>query len=173
VQKWIRPPACSDKRLHRIMSSYWLAHFYLIKKSAKVLLYFGLDCGMLEFSRAVIQRTNYVSPTFFARFGGKHHGLSTCKQWSKQIGLKSKTCSGGFPFQGLSNGTAIMQIQSGLTVLLKVGNNDKFGGPGRWQISELLVLWCRIGVMDEFSFHFYFGCQKKTYFRFLLEEHNQ
>jgi hypothetical protein len=36
--------------LHRILSSYWLAHFYLMKKSAKGLHYFGLDCGMLDFS---------------------------------------------------------------------------------------------------------------------------
>jgi hypothetical protein len=35
--------------LYRILSSYWLAHFYLMKKSAKGLYYFGLDCGMLEF----------------------------------------------------------------------------------------------------------------------------
>jgi hypothetical protein len=35
--------------LHRILSSYRLVHFYLMKKSAKVLLYYGLDCGMLEF----------------------------------------------------------------------------------------------------------------------------
>ncbi len=39
----------------------WLAHFYLMEKSAKVLHYFGLDCGMLEFlqiffSQAVTQR---------------------------------------------------------------------------------------------------------------------
>ncbi len=27
-----------------------LAHFYLLKKSAKGMLYFGLDCGMLEHS---------------------------------------------------------------------------------------------------------------------------
>jgi hypothetical protein len=26
-----------------------MAHFYLMKKSPKVLLYFGLHCGMLEF----------------------------------------------------------------------------------------------------------------------------
>ncbi len=32
-----------------ILSSYWLVHFYLMKKSAKVLHYLGLDCGMLEF----------------------------------------------------------------------------------------------------------------------------
>ncbi len=49
MQKWIQPPACAYHGLHRILSSYWLAHFYLMKKSAKVQLYFGLDCGMLEF----------------------------------------------------------------------------------------------------------------------------
>ncbi len=35
--------------LHRILSSYWLAHCYLMKKSTKVALYFGLDCGMMKF----------------------------------------------------------------------------------------------------------------------------
>jgi hypothetical protein len=66
-QKCIQPPACSDHDhgLHRILSSYWLAHFYLMKKSVKVLLYFGLD-----YSRAVIQRTVDVSPTFL------EHGLA-------------------------------------------------------------------------------------------------
>jgi hypothetical protein len=47
MQKWIQPPASSDHGLHRILSAYWLAHFYLMKKSAHVLLYFGLDCGIL------------------------------------------------------------------------------------------------------------------------------
>jgi hypothetical protein len=47
--KMIQPPACSDHGLHRILSSYWLAHFHLMKKSAKVQLYFGLDWGMMEF----------------------------------------------------------------------------------------------------------------------------
>jgi hypothetical protein len=45
----IQPPACLDHGLHRILSSYWLAHLNLMKKSAKVQLYFGLDCGMMEF----------------------------------------------------------------------------------------------------------------------------
>ncbi len=27
---------------------HWVGHIYLMKKSAKVLLDFGLDCGMLE-----------------------------------------------------------------------------------------------------------------------------
>jgi hypothetical protein len=44
----LQPPACSDHGLHRILSTNWQAHFYLMKKSAKVLLYFGLDCGMLD-----------------------------------------------------------------------------------------------------------------------------
>jgi hypothetical protein len=50
MKKLIQPPACLVHGLQRILSSYWLAHFYLMKKSAKVLLYFGcLDCEMLEF----------------------------------------------------------------------------------------------------------------------------
>ncbi len=48
MQKCIQTSACSDHGLHRILSSYWLEHFYLMNKSAKVLLCFGLDCGMLE-----------------------------------------------------------------------------------------------------------------------------
>ncbi len=48
MQKLIQPPACLDHGLHRKLSFYRLAHFYLMKKSAKMLLYFGLDCGMLE-----------------------------------------------------------------------------------------------------------------------------
>ncbi len=37
-----------------------------MNKSAKVLLYFGLDCGIMEFFylRAAIQRTIDVSPAF-------------------------------------------------------------------------------------------------------------
>ncbi len=42
------PPTSWDHELFRILSSYWLAHFHLLKKSAKVLLYFGLDCQGLS-----------------------------------------------------------------------------------------------------------------------------
>ncbi len=49
MQKYIQPHACLDQGLHRILSCYWLTHFYWMKKSTKELLYFGLDCGMLEF----------------------------------------------------------------------------------------------------------------------------
>jgi hypothetical protein len=49
MQKRIQPPACSVHGLHRILSSYWLAHCYLIKKFTKVQLFFGLDCRMMKF----------------------------------------------------------------------------------------------------------------------------
>jgi hypothetical protein len=46
----MNPTSCLlGSRFQRILDFYWLAHFYLIKKFAKVLLYLGLDCGMLEF----------------------------------------------------------------------------------------------------------------------------
>jgi hypothetical protein len=32
-----------------MLSSYWLAHFYLMKKSSKLQLYFGSGCGMMKF----------------------------------------------------------------------------------------------------------------------------
>ncbi len=60
MQNWIQPPACSVHGLHRILSSYWLAHFLLMKKFAKVQLHFGLGCGMMD----AIQRTIDVSPAF-------------------------------------------------------------------------------------------------------------
>ncbi len=47
-KKASNPRACLDHGLHKILS-YWLAHFHLMKNSAKVLLYFGLDWGMMEF----------------------------------------------------------------------------------------------------------------------------
>ncbi len=51
-----------------------------------MLLYFGLDCGMLEFFTHIIQRTINVSPIFGAQFRGKDQGCGTCKPWSKQVG---------------------------------------------------------------------------------------
>jgi hypothetical protein len=45
IQKSLQPQAFSTHGLYRILSSYWLAHFYLMKK---VPHYFGLDCKMLE-----------------------------------------------------------------------------------------------------------------------------
>jgi hypothetical protein len=44
-----------------------------MKKSAKVQLYFGLDCGMMEFFylRAAIQRTIDISPAFLEHGSAK------------------------------------------------------------------------------------------------------
>jgi hypothetical protein len=46
-----------------------------MKKSAKVLLYFGLDCGMMKFFtynlQASIQRTIDISPAFLEHGTGK------------------------------------------------------------------------------------------------------
>jgi hypothetical protein len=69
IQKLIQPPACSDHGLYRILSSYWLAPFYLLKKIRQraELFWFGLrDVGILKIfhSRAVIQRTIVDYPTF-------------------------------------------------------------------------------------------------------------
>ncbi len=79
--KWLQPSACSDHGLHRILSCYWLAHFHLMKKSVKVHLYFGLDCGMMDSSRNPKNKW-CLSHIFGARFGEKDRSLSTCKPWS-------------------------------------------------------------------------------------------
>jgi hypothetical protein len=67
--------------LHRILSSYWLAHFHLMKKSAKVQLYFGLGCGMMEFSTCAPQSKEQLMslPHLWSTVWQKDRGLSTCK----------------------------------------------------------------------------------------------
>jgi hypothetical protein len=72
MQKGIQPPACSNPDLHKILSPYWLKHFYLMKKVCQIagLFWFGLgDVGIL-YSRGVIQRTIDVFPAFL------EHGLA-------------------------------------------------------------------------------------------------
>jgi hypothetical protein len=51
------------------------------KKSAKVQLYFGVDCGIMEFFTCEPQyKEQLISlPHFGARFSEKDRGLSTCK----------------------------------------------------------------------------------------------
>ncbi len=65
----MNPISCWDHGLYRILSSYSLSHFYLLKKSAKVHLYFGLACGLLVFFKystlqAIIPRTIVESLAF-------------------------------------------------------------------------------------------------------------
>ncbi len=137
IQKWIQPPACSDHGLYRILSSYRLAHFYLMKKSAKVLHYCGLDCGMLEFlqifiAQAVIQRQLLTFPHFWRQIWWKrfrfvyiqpvsqirrrNRGIfiwSGSELWSlfNYSKLKLNTKSGWCPFQGLSKDATLRMIQ--------------------------------------------------------------
>ncbi len=142
MQKWIQPPACLVHGLHRILSSYWLAHFYLMKRSAKVLLYFGLDCGMMKFftlksqsKGQLISLPHLWSPVWRKRSWLEH--MQTVNRTSRRIGfnsawsgsvlwslkifkseIKKLTYRGWCPFKGLSNDTTRMQIQSGRTVPL-------------------------------------------------------
>ncbi len=144
MQKWIQPPACLDHGLHRILSTYWLAHYFWWKNLPKCCFILVLIAGCwssLLTSRN--PRNNWCHSCIFgACFSRKNHGLSTCKPWSKQDGgwihfcmkrlrilnsykifktnKKSKTYSGCCPFQGLYNVTTLMQIQSGRTVPLKI-----------------------------------------------------
>ncbi len=88
MQNLTQPPACSDHGLHRILASYWLAHFYLMKKSAKELLYFGMDWGMMKSLPSSRNPKNnwWLSHIYGIRFGEKDRGLSTCKLWTEQAG---------------------------------------------------------------------------------------
>jgi hypothetical protein len=52
-----------------------------LKKSAKVQLYFGSGCGMMEFFTCEPQSKEQLmsSRIYGIRFGEKDRGLSTCK----------------------------------------------------------------------------------------------
>ena len=135
MQKWIQPPACSVHSLHRMLSSYWLAHFHLMKtppKCSSILVWVAEWWNFLLASRNP-KNNLCLSRIYGVRFGEKDRGLSTCKPWTEQAGgleaflhgaaqnfellsniknKKLKTYSGWCPFKGLSNDTTLMQIQS-------------------------------------------------------------
>jgi hypothetical protein len=52
-----------------------------MKKSTKVHLYLGLDCGMIEFFTNEPQSKEQLMPLphLWSTFGEKDRGLSTCK----------------------------------------------------------------------------------------------
>ena len=133
MQNWTQSPACSLHGLHRMLSSYWLAHFHLMKKSAKcssILVRVAEWWNFLPASRN--PKNNWcLSRIFGIRFGEKDLGLSTYKPWTEQAGdwvefcmkrlrtlksfkifkseiKKSKTYSGWCPFQGLFNDTTLI-----------------------------------------------------------------
>ncbi len=143
-KKASNPPACSVHGLHKMLSSYWLAHFHLMKKSAKVQLYFGSGCGMMKVFTCEPQSKEQLMPLphlWNTVWRKKDRSLSTYNPWTEQAGdwvqfcmkrlrtlklfqifsteiKKSKTYSGWCPFKGLSNGTNLIKIQSGRTVPL-------------------------------------------------------
>jgi hypothetical protein len=106
-KKASNPPACSDHGLHRILSSYWLAHFHLME--------YGLAKKIAAWAHA--NRDPNKQEDF----------MSFCMEWLRTLNSyqifkiknkKLKTYSGWCPIKGLSNDTTLMQIQSGRTVPL-------------------------------------------------------
>ena len=61
-KKASNPPACSVHGLHRILSSYWLAHWKIRQSAA--LFWFRLQNDGIFYLRAAIQRTIDASPAF-------------------------------------------------------------------------------------------------------------
>ncbi len=71
--------------LYRIISSYWLAHFYLMKKSAKVLNN-PLSAPVYEASNRP-PNIKCIVPAFFGdRFRGKYDGLCTLNSPAEEVG---------------------------------------------------------------------------------------
>ncbi len=66
--KSLQAPASSAHGLYRILCSYWLAHFYVMKKKyAKEFHGFGLDCRMLEFLQIFFSQATIVDFPSFSR----------------------------------------------------------------------------------------------------------
>ncbi len=115
------------------------------EKSAKVQLYFGSGCRMMEFftcepqskeqlmslphlwstvwwkrSRLEhMQTVNRTSRRIGGLFAWSGSELWSCFKYSRSKIKKFKTYSSWCPFKGLSNDTTLMQIQSGRTVHLR------------------------------------------------------
>ncbi len=83
--KKIQPPACSVHGLHRILSSYWLAHWKNPPKCSSILVRVAEWWNFLPASRN--PKTNWcLSSIYGIRFGEKDRGLSTYKPWTEQAG---------------------------------------------------------------------------------------
>ncbi len=133
MQNSTQSPACSVHGLHRMLSSYWLVHFHLMKKSAKVQLYFGSVTEWWNFLPANRNPKNNccLSRIYGIRFGEKRlrlEHMQTVNRTSRRIGFNSvwsgsglcifkifksenkklKTYSGWCPFQGLFNDTTLI-----------------------------------------------------------------
>jgi hypothetical protein len=140
MQKWIQPPVCSEHAvcIESCLTIDWRTFIWWLCHSDA--LFWGVwiaGCLNTLLTSRNPKNSWCLSRIFGAWFGGKDHGLSTCKPWSKQAGgwihfcmkmlrtlnsyqiikIRNKKIKNGWcPFQGLSIGTTLMQIQSGRTV---------------------------------------------------------
>jgi hypothetical protein len=76
--------------MHRILSSYWLAHFHLMQKSAKkksaALFWFVLWNDGIFYMRAAIHRTIDISPAFLEHGSAKKiEHMQTMNRTSRRI----------------------------------------------------------------------------------------
>ena len=65
MQNSTQSPACSVHGLHRMLSSYWLAHFDKKIRQSAALFWFGLRNDEIFYLRTVIQRTIVASPALW------------------------------------------------------------------------------------------------------------
>jgi len=66
MQKCIKPPVCSVHGLHRILSSYWVAYCYLMKKkSTKVQLFFISILEWIQFTKTEFVMFGIFTSTVF------------------------------------------------------------------------------------------------------------
>ncbi len=88
-----------------------------MKKSAKVLLYFGLDSGMMEFFTYKPQsKEQLISfPRFWSTVRRKDRGLNTYKPWSEQAGGLD-----AFLHEAAQNFEVVTNIQNGNKKLKKL-----------------------------------------------------
>ena len=100
MQNLTQSPACSVHGLHRMLSSYWLAHFYLMKKSSKVLLYFSSGCGMKKVFTCDPQSKEQLMPlphlwNTVWRKRSRLENIQTVNWTSRRIGFNSAWSGSG------------------------------------------------------------------------------
>jgi hypothetical protein len=93
MQNWTQPPA----GLHRILSSYWLAHCYLMTKSTKVaaLFRFGLrNDGCKPQPKEQLMPLPHLWSTVWRKRSRLEH-MQTVIRTSRRIGFKSAWSGSG------------------------------------------------------------------------------
>ncbi len=85
------PPSCCDHRLFRILSCYWMSHFYLLRNPTKCcsILVWIADCWFpwnILLTSCNPKNNCWISRIFGAWFGGKDRGMCPYNPWSQQVG---------------------------------------------------------------------------------------